>query len=211
MAVYFIQAGENGPIKIGFAVDPRERRDNLQTAHYETLMLLGATPGGLIRERELHHLVRASRIRNEWFHPSQEVLDLVATASTDIAEAMSQTYTHLTTHREHKIVLRRQRTQAREKEHVRLQEQRHQERHAAWLERLGRDPKAHKEAIRTLHSTLTVEDIERTIASSGDIGRAAVALGCSRRTLQLHMRQLGMAPGRGGRRKQPKVEPPPAP
>ena len=48
---------------------------------------------------------------------------------------------------------------------------------------------------------LTVEDIERTIASAGDISRAAVALGCSRRTLQLHMRQLGIAPGRGGRRK----------
>jgi len=48
---------------------------------------------------------------------------------------------------------------------------------------------------------LSVEKIEKAISTAGDISRAATALGCSRRTLQLHMRKLGMAPARGGRRK----------
>lgn len=43
--------------------------------------------------------------------------------------------------------------------------------------------------------------IERALrASDGDIGRAARALGCARRTLQNRMRKYGMPQGQPGRR-----------
>ena len=68
--VYFIQAGEGGPIKIGYSSDPRVRAGDLQTAHHEQLRLLCTTPGDMALEAKLHKRFKRSRIRGEWFRPS---------------------------------------------------------------------------------------------------------------------------------------------
>lgn len=71
--VYFIQAGENGPIKIGHTVDVRARLKNLQTAHYETLGVIAWWAGTRDDEAAAHAALATHRIRGEWFHPADEV------------------------------------------------------------------------------------------------------------------------------------------
>lgn len=81
--VYFIQAGdEDGPIKIGFADNPRARLNDLQTGHYEQLVLLGVLPCETLEdERKIHALVDDACIRGEWHRATYAVLDLVAQSS----------------------------------------------------------------------------------------------------------------------------------
>jgi len=83
MSVYFIQAGKNGPIKIGKADSVRRRLASLQSSHYEILELLGAVAGGLEVEAEFHKQLVASRLRGEWFSPTAEVLACVAQSLKD--------------------------------------------------------------------------------------------------------------------------------
>lgn len=65
--VYFIQAGVEGPIKIGIAGDPDARLRNLQVAHHEELTLLAECPGGTELEADLHERFAEGCIRGEWF------------------------------------------------------------------------------------------------------------------------------------------------
>jgi hypothetical protein len=77
--VYFIQAGEDGPVKIGVARDIRSRRTDSQIAHYQVLHIRGC-----IRERRspelaeeaLHKHFAQHRIRGEWFAPVEEITSL---------------------------------------------------------------------------------------------------------------------------------------
>lgn len=75
--IYFIQIGDEGPVKIGYAEMPGSRLTNLQSASpYElNLLLIGA--GDRELERELHELFAASRIRGEWFEPSNDLYEFV--------------------------------------------------------------------------------------------------------------------------------------
>lgn len=76
--VYAIQVDSNGPIKIGTARNPRSRRSTLQIASPWQLRLLGAWAGDENDEITLHRLLREHRIRGEWFHPTADVIELVA-------------------------------------------------------------------------------------------------------------------------------------
>lgn len=76
--VYFIRAGEDGPIKIGIAFNPYLRLDELQTGNPYRLRLIGARPGGLADERGLHRTFAADRLEGEWFKPTEALLALVA-------------------------------------------------------------------------------------------------------------------------------------
>lgn len=76
--VYFIQADENGPIKIGFtADDPKRRLAQLQTGNPHCLRLLGAIGGDTARERQFHSELAAWRLQGEWFEPHATVLAAV--------------------------------------------------------------------------------------------------------------------------------------
>lgn len=75
--VYFIQAGTDGPIKIGVAVDPVGRLAELQNANAAKLVLLAACPGRRDEESRLHAACRHSRIRGEWYLPTPRVLGVV--------------------------------------------------------------------------------------------------------------------------------------
>lgn len=79
--VYFIQADENGPIKIGFTSGKPERRLNqLQTAHPSALKLLGAISGTSQREKQFHTELAQWRLQGEWFESHPKVLGTIADA-----------------------------------------------------------------------------------------------------------------------------------
>lgn len=72
--VYFIQAGERGPIKIGWAEVVSTRMAQLQCGSPMKLTLLVAIPGGAARERDLHRRFADIRVRGEWFDGTNETL-----------------------------------------------------------------------------------------------------------------------------------------
>lgn len=74
--IYFIQAGENGPIKIGRSNDVEKRLKQLQTASAEKLKILWKydVENDKKVESELHKQLQHERIDGEWFRPSEEVL-----------------------------------------------------------------------------------------------------------------------------------------
>lgn len=81
MPVYFAQAGENGPIKIGFATNVVRRMWELQVNSPDRIQALGTIEGDQTAERALHRRFSEDRISGEWFRPSSALLSLVETAS----------------------------------------------------------------------------------------------------------------------------------
>lgn len=72
--VYFIRAGESGPVKIGCSRNPEARRKQLQSAHAARLVVLAIEPGGEEREQQLHREWAECRLEGEWFAPTHELL-----------------------------------------------------------------------------------------------------------------------------------------
>jgi hypothetical protein len=79
--IYFIQAGNNGPIKIGIAKNPSKRLSQLQVGATEELRLLGVMNGTEQHENDIHHQFAVHRVRGEWFSPTPELLTYIATQS----------------------------------------------------------------------------------------------------------------------------------
>ena len=65
--VYFIQAGNDGPVKIGFTSDVEKRRVQLQIGCPHPLKVIREVDGDLAVERAFHDRFRSRRIRGEWF------------------------------------------------------------------------------------------------------------------------------------------------
>lgn len=82
--VYFIAAGERGPIKIGIATDVRSRMRSHQCSNPTELLLLRAVPGGRWLEACLHEWFAPWRIRGEWFAPCAPLLRLIAGCTDDV-------------------------------------------------------------------------------------------------------------------------------
>jgi len=80
--VYFIQQGEDGPIKIGTANDPKKRLTELQTGNPSRLYLLGTVRGSTEREHHLHKRMKEHQTREggEWFDPTGEVFTVIEEA-----------------------------------------------------------------------------------------------------------------------------------
>jgi hypothetical protein len=72
--VYFVRAGDNGPIKIGFSRNVNARIASLQTAHPERLKLLAVRRGHRDSERDFHARFAHLRLEGEWFLPEPELL-----------------------------------------------------------------------------------------------------------------------------------------
>lgn len=79
--VYFVQEGDDGPIKIGVANDPFARLRECQVGNPRELNLLGVYVGGYPEERMLHRRFAAGRIRGEWFRPDTPGLQAVIDGS----------------------------------------------------------------------------------------------------------------------------------
>lgn len=81
MPVYFVRAGADGPIKIGFtAGDVLRRIAGLRTACPSELIPLGTIDGDERCERDLHRRFSSARITGEWFSPEPSLVALIATA-----------------------------------------------------------------------------------------------------------------------------------
>ena len=80
--VYFMQAGQQGPIKIGVALDVRKRMASLVSGCPDPLILLGQIPGRRTLEQRLHKVLRCSRRHQEWFNLTEDTAFLVEDALT---------------------------------------------------------------------------------------------------------------------------------
>ena len=86
--VYFIQADDEGPIKIGFtADDPKRRLNQLQTGNPAALKLLGSISAPITREKELHAELAEWRLQGEWFKPHPTVLSAIQNALSSTEHA----------------------------------------------------------------------------------------------------------------------------
>lgn len=74
MPIYFIQRGDDGPVKIGFTNDIRKRLRGLQTGHDVRLILRRAFDGSEVDERKLHARFAGCRLQGEWFAPTADIL-----------------------------------------------------------------------------------------------------------------------------------------
>jgi hypothetical protein len=73
--VYFIRAGETGPIKIGYtAKSPKRRMGDLQTGSPQPLSLLLVVKGDVAYERKMHLKFQAARSHGEWFRPTRSLI-----------------------------------------------------------------------------------------------------------------------------------------
>lgn len=71
--VYFIQSGDDGPIKIGYTTSINTRLPTLQTAHPWVLHVIGTVPGSVLDEARAHNALAEYRMIGEWFRPEAEV------------------------------------------------------------------------------------------------------------------------------------------
>lgn len=89
--IYFVQAGEGGPIKIGITEEDcvDRRLTQLQGANPVQLRLLATQFGGILNEKQLHARFAAHRIHGEWFEPTPELLALIEGIEAAFAVARS--------------------------------------------------------------------------------------------------------------------------
>ena len=77
--IYFIQAGNDGFIKIGSSNNVEERKKQLQTGCPDELKILfqyGGILGNEYPECDLHGYFKEFRVRGEWFYPSENSLQV---------------------------------------------------------------------------------------------------------------------------------------
>lgn len=67
--VYFMQALDGGPIKIGWAKEPDKRLVLIQCGNPRELRICRTHPGTIQDELGLHRIFGEVRIRGEWFRP----------------------------------------------------------------------------------------------------------------------------------------------
>lgn len=72
--IYFIQAGDGGPVKIGYATDVAARVRELQCGNHVRLRLLRSIEGGRAAEAWFHRAYAAQRMRGEWFAFAESML-----------------------------------------------------------------------------------------------------------------------------------------
>jgi hypothetical protein len=81
-SVYFVKPiGSAGPIKIGFSNDVDKRMMTLTRWSPVDLEVIALLPGDTVLERRLHRHFLDTHWRNEWFHWSRPLADLIAAVS----------------------------------------------------------------------------------------------------------------------------------
>jgi len=79
--IYFIQMGDVGPIKIGYAKNCNKRLTDLQISNPYKLNLIYFTPANMEDEQFVHRLLRTKYpelcLSGEWYHPSQVVFNTI--------------------------------------------------------------------------------------------------------------------------------------
>jgi hypothetical protein len=75
--VYFMQKGDDGPIKIGITKRIRHRLGVIQVDNPCLIYLLAIFPGGRTEELSLHKRFSEFNIVGEWFEPCEELLEFI--------------------------------------------------------------------------------------------------------------------------------------
>ena len=75
--VYFIQAGANGPIKIGASTVPQIHLDRLQQGNHEALKIVAEIPGERNLEKKVRRDLQAFERGRKWFEATDEVLNYI--------------------------------------------------------------------------------------------------------------------------------------
>lgn len=75
--IYFIQEGDDGPIKVGVSSNPRVRLGRLQIGNPRKLRVRSIYNGLSFEEKQIHKEYAYAHIAGEWFNP---VPDLIALA-----------------------------------------------------------------------------------------------------------------------------------
>jgi len=76
--IYFIQSGLDGPIKIGISNNPKKRMRELQHSCPFELRMVGIIKnGGKEWEDKLHRKFAHSRMKGEWYKPTQTLLQCI--------------------------------------------------------------------------------------------------------------------------------------
>lgn len=82
-SIYFVQAVDGGPIKIGFSRNPEHRLRGLQTGSPKELRIIALIPNKTRQlEREFHQHLAEHRMSGEWFEDHNEVYKIVGKASS---------------------------------------------------------------------------------------------------------------------------------
>lgn len=87
--IYFIKSGDNGPVKIGYAVNITDRMEQLQTANPEKLEVILSLPGTFHKEKEIHEQFKHNRLRGEWFEYSDDLKRYIDEVCDDLILAAS--------------------------------------------------------------------------------------------------------------------------
>lgn len=80
--LYAIQEAVNGPIKIGVAVDPKKRLQDLSTGNPRRLLFLGArelSRDAEVAEHEIRQRFQAFQLTGEWYEAAGEFKAFVET------------------------------------------------------------------------------------------------------------------------------------
>jgi len=80
--VYFVQNQETLAIKIGTTKDLAKRLSMLQVGCCQKLKLVHSFEGGKTEERIAHEKFRASKIRGEWFNPTDDLIQFIDNNNT---------------------------------------------------------------------------------------------------------------------------------
>lgn len=75
--IYFAQARNGGPVKIGFAADPAKRMQHLQVGSPAKLWFVGKKPGTQEQERALHVLAHSEHSHGEWFRATERLEEII--------------------------------------------------------------------------------------------------------------------------------------
>lgn len=94
MAVYFIQSGQTGPVKIGSAQWPKNRVHGLQAGNPEKLRLIHTVDGWLPAERQIQRHYAHLRLRGEWFRFCPTMLTVEKIIEIDTSGAPKAGVTH---------------------------------------------------------------------------------------------------------------------
>ena len=74
--IYFIQAGDTGPIKIGKGNDPERRLRELQTGAYVRLHLRAILDVEDGVEQHFHEILESCRTLGEWFRGDELIVNI---------------------------------------------------------------------------------------------------------------------------------------
>lgn len=91
--VYFIQQGQDGPIKIGVSKKVKERLRELQVANPFMLRIIFQIRGTIELERALHDRFSQYRLEGEWFKNGLKIRQYIKRAESFIFTLKEMGYT----------------------------------------------------------------------------------------------------------------------